>query len=100
MDVQTQLVGAVIGLWGVLTAVVSGALKWLLEDRKQLQATCAKQVTDLETKYTAELARKDAKLDEAADLAVRQAQSQQNQIELQQRTIEALQAALNQRPAP
>lgn len=97
MDIQAQLVAGIIGLWGVLTAVVSGALKWLLEDRKQLQATCTKQVTDLETKYTAELARKDAKLDEAADLAMRQAASQQTQIELQQRTIEALQAALGQR---
>lgn len=95
-----MLVAAIGGLWTVLTAGVTGALKWLLEDRKQLQATCAKQLTDLETKYTTELARKDAKLDEAADLAVRQAASQQNQIELQQRTIEALEAALGQRSAP
>lgn len=95
-----MLVSAVAGLWSVLTAVVSGALRWLLMERARLIEMYEKQIATLKAEYAAELARKEAKLEEAADLAQRQAASQQNQIELQQRMIETLQSTLGQRHTP
>lgn len=89
MDIQTQLLAAIIGLWGVLTAVVSGALKWLLEDRKTIAADWAKRLAECQ----AENLRKDTKLDEAADLLRRQNISMQAQIE-------TLQALADKRPPP
>lgn len=82
-----MLVAAIGGLWAVLTAVVSGALKWLLEDRKTIAADWAKRLAECQTEST----RKDAKLDEAADLLRRQNASMQGQIE-------ALQALVNKQP--
>lgn len=84
MDAQQQLLAAVASLWAVLTAVVSGALKWLLEDRKAITAEWTVRLTECQT----ESARKDAKLDEAADLLRRQNASLQGQIEALQALID------------
>ncbi len=84
-----MLVAAIGGLWAVLTAVVSGALKWLLEDRKTIAADWAKRLADCQ----AENDRKDVKLDEAADLLRRQNISMQGQIE-------ALQTLVNKQTPP
>lgn len=89
MDAQQQLLAAIGALWAVLTAVVSGALKWLLEDRKTITAEWTVRLTECQ----AESARKDAKLDEATDLLRRQNASLLGEIE-------ALQAMIDKRPPP
>lgn len=98
MDIQMQLVAALIGLWTVLTAVVSGALKWLLEDRKTLAADWSQRLETERTECRQEITRRDAKLDSAADLLARQNDSMQKQIDAQAQMIVALQTALAKGP--
>lgn len=83
-----MLVAAVGGLWAVLTAVVSGAIKWLLEDRKAIAADWSKRLTECQT----ESARKDTKLDEASSLLRQQNASMQAQIEALQALVDKKQA--------
>lgn len=96
MGTETQLVAALAGLWGVLTAVVSGALKWLLEDRKTLVAEWSARLETERVECRQEISRRDAKLDSAADLMSRQAESQQKQIDSLNQMVAVLQAALAQ----
>lgn len=96
MDLQAQLVAAMLGLWGVLTAVVSGALKWLLEDRKALVAEWSARLETERVECRQEISRRDAKLDAASDLMSRQSESQQKQIDSLNQMVAVLQAALAQ----
>lgn len=98
MDLQTALIGAIGGLWAVLTALTSGALKWLLDDRKTLAADWSARLEAERTECRAEIARRDTKLDGAADLLARQNDSMQKQIDAQSQMIVALQAALSKGP--
>lgn len=96
MDLQSQLLAGIIGLWGVLTAVVSGALKWLLEERKTLVAEWSARLETERVECRQEISRRDAKLDAASDLMSRQAESQQKQIDSLNQMVAVLQAALAQ----
>ena len=95
---ETQLLAGLIGLWGVLSAVVSGALKWLLDDRKTLVAEWSRRLEMEQTECRQEISRRDAKLDAAADLMSRQAESQQRQIDSLNQMVAVLEAALAQGP--
>jgi len=96
--VETQLLAGLIGLWGVLTAVVSGALKWLLEDRKTLVSEWSGRLETERLECRQEISRRDAKLDSAAALMSRQAESQQKQIDSLNQMVSVLQAALAKGP--
>lgn len=93
---ETQLLAGLVGLWGVLTAVVSGALRWLLEDRKTLVAEWSARLETERVECRQEISRRDAKLDSAADLMSRQAESQQKQIDSLNQMVAVLQSALAQ----
>jgi len=94
MGAETQFVAAIGTLWAVLTAVVSGALKWLLEDRKTLVAEWSHRLETERLECRQEISRRDAKLDSAADLMSRQAESQQKQIDSLNQMVAVLQTAL------
>ena len=93
---ETQLLAGLIGLWGVLTAVVSGALKWLLEDRKTLVSEWSGRLETERLECRQEISRRDAKLDAAAALMSRQSESQQKQIDSLNQMVAVLQTALAQ----
>ena len=98
MDLQMQLIAAIAGLWAVLTAVVSGALKWLLEDRKTLAADWSKRLETERAECRYEISRRDAKLDGATDLLARQNDAMQKQIDSLNQMVTVLQAALKEPP--
>ncbi len=96
MGMETQLIAAVAALWVVLTTVVSGALKWLLDDRKMLISEWRTRLETERAECRQEISRKDAKLDGAAELMSRQAESQQKQIDSLNQMVAVLQSALAQ----
>ncbi len=98
MDQVSTLIAAVAALWAVLTAVVSGSLKWLLDDRKTLVAEWGVRMETERTECRQEISRRDVKLDGAADLMSRQAESQQKQIDSLNQMVAVLNTALAKRP--
>jgi len=98
MDPQAQLVAAIGTLWAVLTTVVSGALKWLLDDRRYLVAEWKARLETERTECRQEITRRDTKLDTAADLLGRQNDAMQKQIDAQSQMIAVLQATLAKGP--
>ncbi len=95
---ETQLIAAIGALWLVLTTVVSGALKWLVDDRKVLVADWSRRLETERTECRQEITRRDAKLDGATDLLTRQNAAMQKQIDAQSQMIAALQSALAKEP--
>jgi hypothetical protein len=88
MDVTVQLIAAVAALWGVLTAVVTAAFRFLLDERKTMREDWRKEREGY-----------DLKLDVAGQVIVRQNDSMQKQLDAQsalvshqQTMIEALQS--------
>lgn len=94
MDVQTQLLAAIAALWGLVTTGGGGVIRWLVEDRKALKAEWSQRLETERAECRQEISRRDAKLDGAADLTMRQAEAMQRQIDTQAQMIVALQAAL------
>lgn len=100
METTTALMAGIGALWAALTAVVGGTVKWLLDDRKVLTAEWNHRIETERTECRSEIARRDVKLEGAADLLTRQNDSMQKQIDAQTHMISALQAALNKGSGP
>lgn len=95
MDIVAQLVAAIIALWGVLTTVAATFFKFLMDDRKARDAEWRERVAKLEIK-----------LDQSAEVILRQNESMQKQIDAQaglvaqqQQMITAMQSLTKAPPA-
>jgi uncharacterized coiled-coil protein SlyX len=78
---EPQLIGAIAALWAALSAIVGGALKWLLADRQRTIDNYEKRIADLEVK----LAGAGALMQKQNDALILHVQQQQQLIDYLQK---------------
>ncbi len=77
---EPQLIGAIAALWAALSAVVGGALRWLLTDRQRIIDSYEARIKELDAK----LAGAGSLMQKQNDALILQNQQQQQLISLLQ----------------